>query len=394
MRYYTSTLLLLFLSFLPIEAKESSINTEDIHISLLTCAPGEPIYTLFGHTAIRIKAHNQNIDRVYNYGLFNFNAPNFIFRFTLGETDYRLGATTYLNFIAEYEYYNRKVWEQTLNLTPIEKKELIHLLDENYKPENRTYRYNFLYDNCSTKPRDIISQSIKGTIQYEGSIDESFRSVVHKFTEGQPWSKFGIDLCLGAPADKKITIEESMFAPIYLMDFYNNAVIIDSEGNQRPLIEETKIVFQPKEKTLTHPSFFSPMLTFSLLFIFIAALSYLGIKRKKNFYAVDFILTLIYTIIGLVLGFLSFFSVHPTVYPNYILLLFNPIHFIALFFLIKYRKRTATPTFLITYCVLLTFFIVVSSLLLQRFNLAIVPLTLCLIVRGINHLILHYQTKE
>lgn len=394
MRYYTITLLLLVLSFLPIEAKESSVNTENIHISLLTCAPGEPIYTLFGHTAIRIKVPNQNIDRVYNYGLFNFNAPNFIFRFTLGETDYRLGATTYINFIAEYEYYNRTVWEQTLNLTPEEKRELTHLLDENYKPENRTYRYNFLYDNCSTKPRDIISQSIKGTIQYKGSIDETFRSIVHEFARNQPWSKFGIDLCLGAPADKKITIEESMFAPIYLMDFYNDAIIIDSEGNQRPLIQETMIAFQPKNETIDTPSFFSPMLTFSLLFIFIAVLSFVGIKKKKNLYSIDFILTLIYALVGLVLGFLSFFSTHPTVYPNYILILFNPIHFIALLVLIKNSKQSAKSTYLITYCVLLTFFMVVSSLLLQRFNLAIVPLTLCLLVRCLNHLIIHYQTKE
>ncbi len=394
MRYYTITLLLLFLSFHPIEAKASSANTEHIHISLLTCAPGEPIYTLFGHTAIRIKVSNQNIDRVYNYGLFNFNTPNFIFRFTLGETDYRLGATTYLNFIAEYEYYNRKVWEQTLNLTFEEKKELIHLLDENYKPENRTYRYNFLYDNCSTKPRDIISQSIKGTIQYKGGIDETFRSIVHEYTKNQPWSKFGIDLCLGAPADKKITTEESMFAPIYLMNFYNDAVIIDNEGYQRPLIQETKVVFQPKNETIDGPSYFSPMLTFSLLFTVIIALSYVGVKRKKNLYSIDFILTLIYALVGLVLSFLSFFSTHPTVYPNYILILFNPIHFIALLVLIKNKKQPAKSTYLITYCVLLTFFMVVSSLLLQRFNLAIVPLTMCLLARCFNHLIIYYQTKE
>ena len=127
---------------------------DSIRISLLTCAPGEEIYSLFGHTAIRYENPSQGIDVVFNYGLFSFNTPNFILRFSLGETDYQLGATDYAHFAAEYAFFGRSVWQQTLNLTEREKAELIRLLQENYRPENRVYRYNFFHDNCATRPRD------------------------------------------------------------------------------------------------------------------------------------------------------------------------------------------------------------------------------------------------
>ena len=124
---------------------------DSIRISLLTCASGEEIYSLFGHTAIRYENYTRGIDAVFNYGIFNFNAPNFILRFALGETDYQLGVTDYERFAAEYYYLERDVWQQELNLTVQEKGKLVMLLEENYRPENRIYRYNFFYDNCATR---------------------------------------------------------------------------------------------------------------------------------------------------------------------------------------------------------------------------------------------------
>ena len=147
-------LFMLFFSTTDVSAMKSNGPAADGHdsirISLLTCAPGEEIYSLFGHTAIRYENPSQGIDVVFNYGLFSFNTPNFILRFSLGETDYQLGATDYAHFAAEYAFFGRSVWQQTLNLTEREKAELIRLLQENYRPENRVYRYNFFYDNCAT----------------------------------------------------------------------------------------------------------------------------------------------------------------------------------------------------------------------------------------------------
>ena len=140
---------------------------DSVKISLLTCAPGEIIYTLFGHTGIRYENPSRNIDVVLNYGLLNFGAPNFIWRFSLGKTDYELGIQSFERFKWEYDYYGRDVWQQTLNLSNDEKIELIRLLEEYYKHENRVYRYNFCYYNCATRLRDKIEESINGKVVYQ-----------------------------------------------------------------------------------------------------------------------------------------------------------------------------------------------------------------------------------
>ncbi|KAA4675088.1 DUF4105 domain-containing protein, partial [Bacteroides ovatus] len=187
-RFFSYIILSFFLLLLP-TGQASANNNDSIRLSLLTCAPGEEIYSLFGHTAIRYENPSQGIDVVFNYGLFSFNTPNFIFRFSLGETDYQLGATDYERFAAEYAFFGRSVWQQTLNLTDEEKTELIRLLQENYRPENRVYRYNFFYDNCATRPRDKIEESIAGKVIYpaepqDGSL--TFRDIVHQYCKGHP----------------------------------------------------------------------------------------------------------------------------------------------------------------------------------------------------------------
>lgn len=217
---------------------------DSIRLSLLTCAPGEEIYSLFGHTAIRYEDPANGIDAVFNYGLFSFNTPNFILRFSLGETDYQLGATDYARFAAEYAFDGRSVWQQTLNLSKEEKAELIRLLQENYLPENRVYRYNFFYDNCATRPRDKIEESIDGKVIYpaepqDGSL--SFRDIVHQYCKGHPWARFGIDLCIGSEADPPITQRQMMFAPFYLMDAFAGAQIVH-DSVQRPLVSGKELI--------------------------------------------------------------------------------------------------------------------------------------------------------
>ena len=229
----------LFLLLLPIGQTTANSN-DSIRLSLLTCAPGEVIYTLFGHTAIRYENPSQGIDVVFNYGLFSFDIPNFALRFSLGETDYRLGVIDYPHFAGEYAYFGRSVWQQTLNLNNEEKAELIRLLQENYRPENRMYRYNFFYDNCATRPRDKIEESIAGKVIYpvepqDGS--RTFREIVHQYCKGHPWARFGIDLCIGSEADRPITQRQMMFAPFYLMDAFAGAQIT-GDSIQRPLVTD------------------------------------------------------------------------------------------------------------------------------------------------------------
>mgnify|MGYP000450229854 FL=1 len=190
---------------------------DSLAVSLITCEPGPQIYELYGHTAIRIRHMRTGDDVAFNYGMFNFNAPNFVMRFVLGETDYMLGVYPYEDFLEEYRLRGSKVIEQTLNLTAQEKERLLRALAENARPENCTYRYNFLYNNCTSQARDIIERCIDGAIVYPvDNKEESYRQIIHYYTAGSPWSEFGQDILLGAAADRPITQREKMFAPLFL----------------------------------------------------------------------------------------------------------------------------------------------------------------------------------
>lgn len=236
--------IVIFFFYLPaanaqVAQQQKTATTDSIRVSLLTCAAGGEIYSLFGHTAIRYENYTRGIDAVFNYGMFNFNAPNFILRFALGETDYQLGVTGYGHFAAEYNYLGRDVWQQTLNLTQEEKERLAALLKENYRPENRVYRYNFFYDNCATRPRDLIERAINGTLHYADNMTDcntglSFRDLLHAYSEGHPWSRFGMDLCMGSKADEPISKRLAMFVPFYLQAYFNKAQIADKKGKKDP----------------------------------------------------------------------------------------------------------------------------------------------------------------
>ena len=213
---------------------------DSIRFSLLTCGPGEEIYSLFGHTAIRYENLTRGIDYVFNYGIFSFNKPNFILRFTLGETDYKLGIAPFDYFTEEYKYLQRDVRQQVLNLNQTEKEKLAAQLEENYRPENRVYRYNFFYDNCATRPRDQIERATGGSIVYPQDMNstdtgKTYRDLLHQYTENHLWSRFGMDLCMGIPADKPISRRQMMFVPFYLEECFDQASIQTPQGN-RPLV--------------------------------------------------------------------------------------------------------------------------------------------------------------
>ncbi|WP_018668821.1 DUF4105 domain-containing protein [Bacteroides gallinarum] len=390
--------LLLCLPFATVQAQEQKRETPDsIRISLLTCASGEEIYSLFGHTAIRYENYTRGIDAVFNYGIFNFNAPNFILRFALGETDYQLGANNYERFAAEYYYLERDVWQQELNLTPQEKEKLIALLQENYRPENRVYRYNFFYDNCATRPRDLIEKSIEGTLEYADNMTDtntgtSFRDLLHKYSEGHPWSRFGMDLCMGSQADKIINRRLMMFVPFYVQEYFNKARIIDKEGQTRPLVlNEEKIVITGSGETDRVSEGFTPMQAALLLFILIAAITIYGIRRRKTFWGIDLVLFFAAGVAGYILAFLALFSQHPAVSPNYLLFVFHPFHLFCLpCMLNKVRKRKRSRYMLANFIVL-TLFILLWLVIPQRFPLAVLPLALCLLIRSASNLILTYN---
>lgn len=378
-----------------IYAPRAIADTDSIRISLLTCAPGEEIYSLFGHTAIRYEDSSKGIDVVFNYGLFDFNTPNFVYRFVKGETYYRLGVSEFQRFKSEYAYHNRAVWQQTLNLTEEEEEALLQALQLNYLPENRVYHYNFFFDNCATRPRDKIEESIAGKVVYH-SVDnrQSFRDIVHESAKGYEWDRFGMDFCLGAPADKPISYREEMFHPFYLMDAFANATIVDKEGRERPLVNSTAEIVskQDFEEKSSFP--LTPMRSTLLFFILITAATIYGVRKKKALWGIDLFLFALAGLAGSIIAFLSCFSVHPAVCPNYLIFIFHPLHILLLPFVIRKEIKGLRSYYHLANVIVLTLFILIWPIIPQYFDLAVLPLALCLLVRSASNLILTYKKEK
>lgn len=414
--------LLLLLCELNIFAQTRSLtlptDTADTwQVSLITCGPGVEVYNQFGHTAIRMKNVSRNIDLIYNYGIFSFNTPNFVLRFTLGKTDYLLGIQAYQDFVDWYAYCNRDVREQVLNLSIEEKNTLIGLLNENYKPQNRTYRYNFFYDNCATRPRDLIEKCLQSKLQYADdmtttSTGQSFRSIVHEFTANNSWSQFGIDLCLGSEADKPISRRAMMFIPLYLEKYFDKATILPHERNNNssreknknlvgeksngtyPLITESKqLVTIPEADKVQKDTPFTPFRCATFMFIVTTFLTIYEIRSRKSLWGFDLILFTAAGIAGCMLAFLATFSEHPTVSPNYLLFLFQPLHLLLLPWFIKKVKKMQRSSYLVVLTIELLLFIVLWAIIPQKFPLAVLPLALCLLVRSASNWLLSQPYK-
>ena len=365
--------------------------------SLLTCSAGEEIYSLFGHTALRYEDPARGIDVVFNYGMFSFRVPHFALRFALGETDYQLGVTEFSRFAAEYQWDERDVWQQTLNLTSREKQRLWEALTENYRPENRTYRYNFFYDNCATRPRDRIEACVDGRVEYAAAQDTTatvctWRDLLHRYTEGHPWARFGIDLCIGSRADKPANYREQMFVPFYLQQYLRGACIVSEQGDRRPLVgEEVKVVdaaHTAQEESLLP----SPMQAALLLWAGVTVLSIYGVRRRKSLWALDGLLFGTAGVAGCILAFLAACSQHPAVSPNWLLLVLHPLHLFCLPCVLIRVKKKRLSRYMAANGVILTLFIVLLAPIPQFIPPAVLPLTLCLLVRCASNWMLARKT--
>lgn len=365
--------------------------------SLLTCSAGEEIYSLFGHTALRYEDPARGIDVVFNYGMFSFRVPHFALRFALGETDYQLGVTEFSRFAAEYQWDERDVWQQTLNLTSREKQRLWEALTENYRPENRTYRYNFFYDNCATRPRDRIEACVDGRVEYAAAQDTTamvctWRDLLHRYTEGHPWARFGIDLCIGSRADKPASYREQMFVPFYLQQYLRGACIVSEQGDRRPLVgEEVKVVdaaHTAQEESLLP----SPMQAALLLWAGVTVLSIYGVRRRKSLWALDGLLFGTAGVAGCILAFLAACSQHPAVSPNWLLLVLHPLHLFCLPCVLIRVKKKRLSRYMAANGVVLTLFIVLLAPIPQFIPPAVLPLTLCLLVRCASNWMLARKT--
>ena len=363
---------------------------DNVRVSLLTCAPGTEIYALFGHTAIRYENLALNQDWVFNYGLFSFDSPHFVYRFVKGETDYQLGAVPFQRFEMEYTMRGSSVYQQVLNLTAEEKESLVKLLNNNLLPANRIYRYNYFYDNCTTRARDKIEECLNGEIVYSGyDRSKTFRDIIHEFTVGNAWSELGIDLCLGSKADAPIDGRQQMFAPFYMMAFADKAFIHRTD-TVVPLVKEKFEVIKTRvEKKEAH--FLSPMFCALLVMFFSVGMAIWSIRCAKSFWFWDFLLFGLQGLGGCIVAFLFFFSTHPTVDSNWMIVLFNPLPLLCLPMVVYNDLKRKKDYFHWFNTVCLTFFIVIIPFIPQEINLTVLPLALGLLACSASHLIIYYR---
>lgn len=311
---------------------------DSIRVSLLTCSPHDEIYSLYGHTAIRYEDKASKTDIVVNYGMFSFKKPYFVARFVLGLTDYEMGIQDFADFCYEYQYYGSQVTQQEINLTPEEKGQLLKALQDNYA-NARVYRYNYFYNNCTTKARDILLGSIDGKVVFNRKIDEnvSFRDMIHQCTKNHPWAQFGNDLLLGVKADANTTRDEQQFMPANLMKDFSHAVIERGQSTV-PLVTATRQIIEPNTASNeTKGSIFSPLTCAMLLCILTICMMMAEIFTGKVFWGYDALLLSLLGLAGLVL-LAMVFSQHPTVSLNLQILILNPLFLYAAYYVVRNRK--------------------------------------------------------
>jgi hypothetical protein len=383
MKKFFYTLIILFGTMGSLQAETFigyPIAPENTQISLLTCSPGDLIYELFGHTAIRIQDDSHKLDFVVNYGLFDFDQPHFVYRFVRGKTDYTVGVSYTRSFIQSYAERGSSITESTLNLTLAEKQDLLNRLNENLQPENRIYRYNFIYNNCATKVRDIFDMSIKRKLSYPTHVDSySFREAIMLYTETAPWSQLGFDLCLGARADRTATQREMLFLPEVLGETYASAMLTDSTGIQPLCLQTSQIIPATQEKGT---AWFSPTLCAYLLLLMVLYASFFLNKHKIWLKRMDVVLFTINGIGGCIILFLILYSQHPFTGQNYNILWMNPLTLFPLITCIFPFMKKINGLFYLGATVMFLGFVIVMPILPQVFNLAVLPWVLTLLLRS------------
>ena len=374
-------ILLIISGIMPISAQnESSVDLDSVDISLLTCSPHEEIYSLYGHSALRYHDLRTGEDVVFNWGLFNFKAPHFVLRFVFGLTDYELGTTPIAYFCNYYRKWGSSVTEQKLNLTSEEKKAVIEALNINLLPDNRIYRYNFFYDNCSTRPRDIILKSISGKIEYQLREDyfPTYREMVRESVRNHPWAKFGNDILLGVKADQPTTYEQQEFLPGNLMYDFDHAQIY-KDGEYRPLVSGRDLLVPPGVQIIEEDFPLSPLAVFLILLMVSVCIFISEWRRHKTYKYWDALLMLVQGLAGCVL-FIMLFSEHPTTSTNLQILLLNPLPLFFIPAILKRKKNSWWWNILLTMVIL--FFI---GEIFQTYAEGMNILALCLLIRFWSH---------
>ncbi|OQP62110.1 hypothetical protein A3860_29615 [Niastella vici] len=351
-----------------------------LRISLLTCSPGAELYSTFGHTAIRVTDSTRGIDMVYNYGTFDDRDPNFYAKFTKGIMVYALSNYSFSDFLREYQYEKRGVIEQNLALSGDEKLHLYAALQENAQEQNRFYNYYFHSDNCTTRARDVIAQKAGAAVVFKNILPQktpTYRNLIHTYLDknNQYWSKLGIDILLGSTFDKKVTNDEAMFLPDYLMKGFDSAT-----ANGHPLVAQTQTVLA---MTAEPPAgaLMTPLFIFSILLIITGLLSFSTnswAQRCLNVF--DCIFFLFLGICGILMVTLWTIRIDTVCRNNFNVIWALPTHFFIAF--VVYLKRRWLQQYFRVVFALTLLFAVSWFFIPQQFNMAVLPILGIILLRS------------
>ncbi|MDR2065410.1 MAG: DUF4105 domain-containing protein [Prevotellaceae bacterium] len=357
--------------------------SDSAQISLLTCGAGSRLYSTFGHSAIRIRDKQNNIDAVFNYGTFDFSVKNFYLKFSRGTLMYMLSVNSFNDFLQNYKYENRSVYEQKLNLAQASKEKLFSLLVENYELQNRNYRYNFFKDNCSTRIRDVFQKAIGEKLKFSDKNtngNKTFRQLIYPYLEKMQWSKFGIDILLGMPTDARATNADYMFLPDELFKNVDTATI-----NGIKFASNAEVLYQAQKVSTASP--LSPNQTF---FVFMAIIILLSLwefyclrrNRKFNIKIIDRTLFASMAVLSVIILLMWMFSLHYPVRNNLNILWLNPLYFYV------FLKLEKSNFYILLICVICNITVLCGQCFLpQHFNTAFFAIIIAASIRLIMMMI-------
>jgi len=348
-------------------------------ISVLTCGPGEELYTAFGHSAIRVLDSAQGIDVVYNYGVFDTRGENFYYKFSQGRMDYLLVRNGFFRFLDEYKSENRWVKEQILDLDEQQRNQLFLFLENNARPENRVYQYDYILNNCATKIWEVQKEVFGDDLVFQGNyIDKTytFRELMRHHLKTNSWGQFGIDLALGSVIDRKASPKEHLFLP-----FYVSKQLTDAKLNSKLLsFNESQITTSTTQKIKSN-FILSPLFWFCLFLIFTGYITYRDHKKDTRSRWFDFILFFVIGLHGLLIFYLWFLTDHIWTVMNFNILWVFPLNFIVAFLVLKKHPPRWISKYLVALLLLIAITFILWAFKVQSFSVLIIPLTVSLTIR-------------
>ncbi|MFT7031814.1 MAG: hypothetical protein ACJA2S_000310 [Cyclobacteriaceae bacterium] len=378
---YRILFLILLFSF-GLECKSQKLSHQS-EIAVVTLGPNPvQIYTAFGHSGFRVVDPKLGIDKFYNYGVFDFDQPNFELNFARGKNLYKLGIEEYKDVKKRYTHLNQSITEQYLSFNLEQKQALFDFLQNNAKPENASYYYKYIADNCATRMRDVVNNVLEGKVLYDNnyaSEELTYRQLIDLYLGNQEWGDLGIDICLGPQIDIKADVQGYMFLPGFVEAAFDKATISEG-GDSISLIKKTEKVFEGTGiDGFRMP--FSPFTLFIIIFLVIGFLTHRSIKYGVRNKWLDILLYGVTGIIGLLLLILWFGTDHLSAY-NFNLIWAMPLNLVALIFLFKENRAPVWKFYYLGYGMILMLNIVFRELLPQHLHMALVPLALGLAIRS------------